>query len=150
MAQQSHDAVMSDSMLDVGATVSAIPTNAFTHTHTSRTHTLYMPPTPSPLAMSQLSMDEETAQASGALAPHTGLGHPSVASQCPSIPSDAPLHRVSAEASAPPVPAHRYSPGVRSSDPPGGRPLLRYTMGYREDCEMCRNRIPGHYNHVQR
>ncbi|KAI3617119.1 hypothetical protein CBS9595_003028 [Malassezia furfur] len=145
-----HDAAMLDSMLDVDATMSAIPTNAFTHTHTPRTHASYIPPTPSPLALSRLSMDDETAHAPGALAPHTGLGHPLVASQCPTVPSDAPLHRVSAEASAPPTPANRYSPGVRSSDPPGGRPLLRYTMGYREDCEMCRNRTPGHYNHVQR
>ncbi|KAI3624790.1 hypothetical protein GLX27_003589 [Malassezia furfur] len=145
-----HDAAMLDPMLDVDATMSAIPTNAFAHTHTPRTHTSYMPPTPSPLALSRLSMDDDTALAPGALAPHTGLGHPLVASQCPPVPSDASLRRVSAEASAPPLPAYRYSPGVRSCDPPGGRPLLRYTMGYREDCEMCRNRTPGHYNHVQR
>jgi hypothetical protein len=34
---------------------------------------------------------------------------------------------------------------------PGGRPSSpqkrRLVMGYREDCESCRLRIPGHYNH---
>lgn len=38
-------------------------------------------------------------------------------------------------------PTERYSPGVcTQGHPAGGRPLLRYTMGYRDDCELCRQR----------
>ncbi|SPO34794.1 uncharacterized protein PSFLO_00265 [Pseudozyma flocculosa] len=34
---------------------------------------------------------------------------------------------------------HQHSPGLdRNGTPPGGKQMLRYTMGYREDCELCR------------
>ena len=29
-----------------------------------------------------------------------------------------------------------------------GKPM--FSMGFRADCEMCRNRVPGHYNHIFR
>lgn len=40
------------------------------------------------------------------------------------------------------------SPGMNSSPFPGGKQMLRYTMGYRDDCEQCKNKVPGHYGHV--
>ena len=33
------------------------------------------------------------------------------------------------------------SPAVKRSKP-------LFSMGYRADCDMCKNRVPGHYNHV--
>ena len=36
----------------------------------------------------------------------------------------------------------------RSSIPTSGKTML--SMGYRADCEKCRTRVPGHYNHVIR
>ncbi|KDN45767.1 hypothetical protein K437DRAFT_274158 [Tilletiaria anomala UBC 951] len=42
------------------------------------------------------------------------------------------------------------SPGLVSSGPAGGKQMLRFTLGYRDDCELCRARIPGHFTHVVR
>lgn len=36
----------------------------------------------------------------------------------------------------------------RSRIPTSGKTML--SMGYRADCEKCRTRVPGHYNHVIR
>lgn len=44
---------------------------------------------------------------------------------------------------------HR-SPGLGPSAPPGGKQMLRYTLGYRDDCELCRARTPGHFTHILR
>ncbi|KAN0066059.1 hypothetical protein ACQY0O_000152 [Thecaphora frezii] len=36
---------------------------------------------------------------------------------------------------------HQHSPGLdRPGTPPGGKQMLRYTMGFREDCELCRRK----------
>ncbi|PWN32315.1 uncharacterized protein FA14DRAFT_162478 [Meira miltonrushii] len=40
------------------------------------------------------------------------------------------------------------SPGMSSAGFPGGKQMLRYTMGYRDDCEQCKNKVPGHYGHL--
>lgn len=40
------------------------------------------------------------------------------------------------------------SPGMSSASFPGGKQMLRYTMGYRDDCEQCKNKVPGHYGHL--
>lgn len=40
------------------------------------------------------------------------------------------------------------SPGLSQSSFPGGKQMLRYTMGYRDDCELCKNKVAGHYGHV--
>lgn len=40
------------------------------------------------------------------------------------------------------------SPGISSAGFPGGKQMLRYTMGYRDDCEQCKNKVPGHYGHL--
>lgn len=36
--------------------------------------------------------------------------------------------------------AQHPSPRLGPCTPPGGRQLLRFTMGYREDCELCRRK----------
>jgi hypothetical protein len=42
-----------------------------------------------------------------------------------------------------------HSPGLnQSSNFPGGKHMLRYTMGFRNDCDLCRNKVAGHYGHV--
>ncbi|KAH8732182.1 hypothetical protein GQ44DRAFT_766334 [Phaeosphaeriaceae sp. PMI808] len=45
-------------------------------------------------------------------------------------------------------------PAVSSSPAPRGRKrsgaftgMARFSMGYRDDCEKCRQRVPGHYSH---
>ena len=40
---------------------------------------------------------------------------------------------------APPLPY----PSLKRSKP-------MFSMGFRADCEMCRDRVPGHYNHIFR
>lgn len=40
------------------------------------------------------------------------------------------------------------SPGMSSAAFPGGKQMLRYTMGFRNDCEQCKNKVPGHYGHM--
>jgi len=30
----------------------------------------------------------------------------------------------------------------------GGSTKRTFTMGYRNDCEKCRNKVPGHFNHI--
>ena len=34
-----------------------------------------------------------------------------------------------------------------SSGGNGGQPK-KWSMGYRSDCEKCRNKVPGHFSHV--
>ncbi|PWN91228.1 hypothetical protein FA10DRAFT_265099 [Acaromyces ingoldii] len=40
------------------------------------------------------------------------------------------------------------SPGLSQREFPGAKQMLKYTMGFREDCELCRSRTPGHYGHL--
>lgn len=120
--------------------------------------TSFVPQHPSPLALSRLSMvDDEVFAPLVDIAPHTGLGSPiprSYLGAGAGARPDGPLvHRPEhARHEESHAAFRRYSPGVHTGGdlPSGGRPLLRYTMGYREDCELCRNRTPGHYNHIVR
>ncbi|WFD01037.1 hypothetical protein MYAM1_003797 [Malassezia yamatoensis] len=113
----------------------------------------YIPPTPSPLALSRLSMEDEEGMVPMDAASRSGLGNPTRTSQQENMATT----KSSSSQVFEELPASiflsndRYSPGICSRNlPHGGRSLLRYTMGYRDDCELCRNRMPGHYNHVQR
>ena len=40
----------------------------------------------------------------------------------------------------------RFAPPLPYQSPKRGKPM--FSMGFRADCEMCRNRVPGHYNHI--
>ena len=42
----------------------------------------------------------------------------------------------------------RFAPPLAYQSPTRGKPM--FSMGFRADCEMCRNRVPGHYNHIFR
>ncbi|PWN54222.1 hypothetical protein IE53DRAFT_383187 [Violaceomyces palustris] len=42
----------------------------------------------------------------------------------------------------------QHSPGLGPTTPPGGKQMLRFTLGFRDDCELCRKKTPGHYSHV--
>lgn len=42
----------------------------------------------------------------------------------------------------------RFAPPLPYQSPTRGKPM--FSMGFRADCEMCRNRVPGHYNHIFR
>ena len=42
----------------------------------------------------------------------------------------------------------RFAPPLPYQSPTRGKPM--FSMGFRADCEMCRNRVPGHYNHTFR
>lgn len=73
----------------------------------------------------------------------------------PSAPENSPL-----ETSAPieTYPSHTPPHGLRTparlaqpltgQSPPKGK--IMFAMGFRADCEMCRNRVPGHSNHIFR
>ena len=120
----------------------------------------FAPTTPSPLALSRLSMEDMDAASIDAEDACTeGLGPPRRPDPLPRVhgtrhtPAGGGEDHGAAETGGVNPRSHamrRFSPGVRNADPPGGRPLLRYTMGYREDCELCRQRTPGHYNHILR
>ncbi|WFD32890.1 hypothetical protein MSPP1_003943 [Malassezia sp. CBS 17886] len=90
----------------------------------------YAPPTPSPLTLSRLSMEERPRAAHEYPAPDARTGR-----ACTPVSARTQLRG--------------YSPGVRPQDlPSGGKQLLRYTMGFRDDCDLCRRRTPGHYTHM--
>ena len=42
----------------------------------------------------------------------------------------------------------RFAPPLPYQSPKQGKPM--FSMGFRADCDMCRNRVPGHYNHIFR
>jgi len=42
----------------------------------------------------------------------------------------------------------RFPPPLPNQGPKGGK--IMFSMGFRADCEMCRNRVPGHCNHILR
>ncbi len=42
----------------------------------------------------------------------------------------------------------RLAQPLRNQSPPKGK--IMFSMGFRVDCEMCRNRVPGHSNHIFR
>lgn len=42
----------------------------------------------------------------------------------------------------------RFPPPLPSQSPKRGK--MMFSMGWRADCEMCRNRVPGHSNHIFR
>ena len=65
-----------------------------------------------------------------------GSLHPDHSSETPDI----PYHRLRQPA--------RFAPPLPYQSPRRSKPL--FSMGFRADCEMCRNRVPGHYNHIFR
>ena len=42
----------------------------------------------------------------------------------------------------------RIAQPLTGQSPPRGK--IMFSMGFRADCEMCRNRVPGHSNHIFR
>lgn len=42
----------------------------------------------------------------------------------------------------------RLAQPLTSQSPPKGK--IMFAMGFRADCELCRNRVPGHSNHIFR
>lgn len=48
------------------------------------------------------------------------------------------------------TPARMAQPLVGGKSGSGGGGKIMFSMGFRADCEMCRNRVPGHSNHIFR
>ena len=74
----------------------------------------------------------------------SGAAAPTINTQRPAQCSNSPTEETSCTTPTRDMPRLRamrhFSPGVRNNDiPSGGRLLLRYTMGFREDRDVCSN-----------
>ncbi|KAI1104981.1 hypothetical protein F4804DRAFT_166258 [Jackrogersella minutella] len=87
--------------------------------------------------------------------PHTMALHPNIQTVAPSSDGDAGMMDADPDASsAPPTPSPRGKFGHSRSKhtlnswtlQPGMK--KSFSIGYRADCEKCRMKIPGHFNHI--
>ncbi|RJE18926.1 hypothetical protein PHISCL_08744 [Aspergillus sclerotialis] len=71
----------------------------------------------------------------------------------PVSPPSYELHRVSAPTPLNRSPSMVYPERMRQQNHRSGSPPTKkvsFSMGYRADCDKCRNKIPGHYSHIIR
>lgn len=110
----------------------------------------FAPTNPSPLSLSQINnepfSDEHPnpTNVSSPLGRWSGAAAPTINTQRPAQCSNSPTEETSCTTPTRDMPRLRamrhFSPGVWNNDiPSGGRLLLRYTMGFREDRDVCSN-----------
>ena len=61
---------------------------------------------------------------------------------------DSPSKETENTADSQPRQPSRFAPPLSHSSSKRSKPM--FSMGFRADCEMCRDRVPGHYNHIFR